>query len=84
MTDTKLSSKDHEWKRQAKYPAYHRRNSKTCCLYSKRYYLCLNEKLKITTYPKNIEENKNLKLMSKCTHQNKYLLSKYDAEDWGQ
>ena len=51
---------------------------------SKRCYLCLNEKLKIATYRGNNLLNKKTELISKCRHQNKYTLSKYDTKDWRQ
>ena len=51
---------------------------------SKRCYLCLNEKLDISKYRGNNLLNKKTELISKCRHQNKYTLSKYDTKDWRQ
>ena len=49
---------------------------------TKRCLLCLHEKLAIVTYGK-IEEllNKRSELISKCRHENKYILSNYDTKD---
>ena len=48
---------------------------------SKRCYLCLNEKLKISKYRGNNLLNKKTELISRCRHQNKCTLSKYDSKD---
>ena len=50
---------------------------------SKRCLLCLIEKVLIATY-ENPEEmlNKKSKLMAKCHHNNKLLLSNYKSNDW--
>ena len=49
-----------------------------CNSNSKRWYLCLNEQLEIATYQGNNLLNKKTEVISKCRHQNKYTLSKYD------
>ena len=47
---------------------------------SNRCYLCLYEKLKIAAYQaNNLLKKKKTKLISKCRHQSKYTLSKYDV-----
>ena len=48
---------------------------------SKRCYLFLNEKMEITNYRGNNLQNKKTELISKCRHQNKYKVSKYDTKD---
>ena len=50
----------------------------------KRCYLCLNEKLEIATHRENNLLSKKTELISKCRHQKKCTLSKYDAKDWRQ
>ena len=50
---------------------------------TKPYILCLYEKLTILTYP--IQQdllNKRSELVSKCRHQNKFLLANYKSKDW--
>ena len=49
---------------------------------SKRCLLCLREKIEIISYP--IQENllnKRSELISKCRHQNKFLMKNYDSKD---
>ena len=49
---------------------------------SKRCLLCLHEKLYIPTYPDQEELlNKRSELISKCRHENKFLLANYRAND---
>ena len=48
---------------------------------SKRCLLCLREKLAIATYPnEEVLLNKKSELISKCRHENAFLLSKYDEK----
>ena len=44
-------------------------------------YLCLNKKMEIAAYRGNNLPNEEVVLISKCRHQNKYTLSKYDTKD---
>ena len=49
---------------------------------TKRCMLCLQEKLAIITYPEQHKLlNKRSELISKCRHENKFLLSYYDSKD---
>ena len=49
---------------------------------TKRCQLCLQEKLAIITYPKPEELlNKKSELISKCRHENKFLLANYKSKD---
>ena len=43
--------------------------------------LCLNEKLQIAIYRRNNMLNKGTKIMSKCSHRNKYALASNDSID---
>ena len=86
-TDTELSSKVWQMKKSGQTPVITWKIIRRCSPYSpnsKRYYLCLNEKMEIVTYRGNNLLNKKTELISKCRHQNKYTLSKYDTKDWRQ
>ena len=48
---------------------------------SKKCYLCLNEKLEIALYEGENLLNKKMKLISKCRHQNKFMLLHNDSKD---
>ena len=49
---------------------------------SERFLLCLHEKLLILNYHNPAElVNKRSKLMAKCRHENKFLLSNYKGND---
>ena len=49
---------------------------------SKRCVLCLEEKMTIITYPDQEKLlNKRSELISKCRHENKFLLKYYDSND---
>ena len=49
---------------------------------TKRCMLCLQEKLAIITYPEQHKLlNKRSELISKCRHENKFLLRYYDSKD---
>ena len=65
---------DLEWSILKQIPSY---SNKT-----KKCDLCLHEKLEIITYKdKDILLNKNNELISKCRHQNKFLLKNYKTND---
>ena len=50
---------------------------------TKRYSLCLHEKLAIITYPyPNELINRRTKLVTKCRHENKFLLKNFNCNDW--
>ena len=86
-TDTGLSSKVWQMKKSGQTPVITCKIIRRCSPYSpnsKRYYLCLNEKMEIATYRGNNLLAKKTELISKCRHQNKYTLSKYDTKDWRQ
>ena len=61
------------WEIVQRYPTYNPTSKK--CL------LCLNEKLTIATYGEGNMLNKRTELISKCRHQNRFLLSKFDSKD---
>ena len=44
---------------------------------SKRCYLCTTEKLKISDEDKSVSLNKRSELVSKCRHENKYILANF-------
>ena len=48
---------------------------------TKRYLLCLNEKLQIAIYRGKNMLNKRTETISKCRHRNKYALASYDSMD---
>ena len=53
------------------------RAAKTCCNITKRCSLCLHDKLAIITYPYPDEIlSRRSELITKCTHENKFLLKK--------
>ena len=86
-TDTELSSEVWKMKSSGQTPVITWKIVRRCSPYnpnSKRCYLCLNEKMEIATYRGNNLLNKKTELISKCRHQNKYTLSKYDTKDWRQ
>ena len=49
--------------------------------HTKRCLLCLNEKLEIASYTGNNLLNKRDEIISKCRHQLKYALARYDTKD---
>ena len=61
------------WRIVWKCPPYNY-NSRKC-------YLCLNEKLEIALYEGENLPNKKTKLISKCRHQNKFMLLRHDSKD---
>ena len=48
---------------------------------SKRYSLCLNEKLKIALHRNNNMLNRRTEILNKCRHKNKCSLISYDSKD---
>ena len=48
---------------------------------SRKCYLCLNEKLEIALYEGENLLNKKTELISKCRHQNKFMLLRHDSKD---
>ena len=57
---------------------------KKCVPYSpqpKRCLLCLNEKSEIAAYKEQNLLNKRNKIVSKCRHQLKYALARFDTKD---
>ena len=48
---------------------------------SRKCYLCLNEKLEKALYEGQNLLNKKTELISKCRHQNKFMLLRYDSKD---
>ena len=86
-TDTELSNEVWRMKKSGQTQVITWKIVQRCSSYSpnpKRCYLCLHEKLEIATYRGNNLLNKKTELISKCRHQNKYTLSKYDTKDWRQ
>ena len=59
------------------------RTTKTYSNITKRCSLCLHEKLAIITYPYPDEPlNKRSELVTKCRHENKFLLKNFNSNDW--
>ena len=59
-------------------------SQKNCVPYSpqtKRCLLCLNEKLEIAAYKEQNLLNKRNEIVSKCRHQLKYALARFDTKD---
>ena len=86
-TDTELPCEVWQMEKSGQTPVTTWKIVRQCSPYnpnSKRYNLCLNEKMEIATYRGSNLMNKKTELISKCRHQNKYTLSKYDTEDWRQ
>ena len=60
------------------------RTAKTYSNITKRCSLCLHEKLAIITYPYPDELlNRRSELITKCKHENKFLLKNFNSYDWG-
>ena len=49
---------------------------------SRKSYLCPNEKLEIALHEEENLLNKKTELISKCRHQNKFMLLRHDSKDW--
>ena len=49
---------------------------------TKRYSLCLSEKLKIAGYKGHSLLNKRSEIINKCRHRKKFALVLYDSKDW--
>ena len=59
------------------------RTAKTYSNITKRWSLCLHEKLAIITYPYPYELlNRRSELFTKCRHENKFLLKNVNSNDW--
>ena len=59
------------------------RTAKTYSNITKRCSLCLHEKLAIITYPYPDELlNRRSELVTKCRHENKFLLKNFNSNDW--
>ena len=59
------------------------RTAKTYSNITKRCSLCLHEKLAIITYPYPDELlNRRSELITKCRHENKFLLKNFNSNDW--
>ena len=73
LKETSNSSPTLVWSIDKKVPSYSN--------ISKRYLLCLHEKLKINNYPRPVELlNKRSELISRCRHTNKFLLRNYKTK----
>ena len=48
---------------------------------SRKCYLCFNEKREIALYEEVNLQNKKTELVSKCRHQNKFMLLRHDSKD---
>ena len=86
-TDTELCNEVVQMKKSWQKPRYHVGNSTKMFFLQpqlNKMQLCLKEKLEIVTYHGNNLLNIKLGLISKCKHQNKYMLSKYGTKDWHQ
>ena len=53
---------------------------KSCKQSSKRFLLCLYEKLAFVLLTDNNMLNKRFEVISKCRHRNKYMLANYDSK----
>ena len=49
---------------------------------SRKCYLCQNEKLEIALYERVNLLNKKVELISKCRHQDRFMLLRHDSKDW--
>ena len=68
-----IFSSEMTWRIIRKFLPYNY-NSRKCCL-------CLNEKLEIALYEGGNLLNKKTELISKCRHQNKFMLLRHDSKD---
>ena len=74
LKDKDQDTPEISWKIKESAPAYNN-NSKRCIL-------CLEEKMAIITFPEQQKLlNKRSQLISKCRHENKFLLHYYDSND---
>lgn len=84
MNDTALSKEVWRLKKNKETPKIRWKIIKKCSPYkpnSKNCNLCLNEKYEILTFKGNNLLNQKNELISKCRHQNKFLLANFDTND---
>ena len=82
--ETKLSNEIWLIKNSGHHPKVEWEIVKKCVPYNpqtKRCLLCLNEKLEIAAYKEQNLLNKRNEIVSKCRHQLKYALARYDTKD---
>ena len=82
--DTELSKELWQIKMKNYTPEITWRIIRKCLPYnynSRKCDLCLNEKLEIALYKGENLLNKKTKLISKCRHQNKFMLLRHDSKD---
>ena len=82
--ETELSNEIWRIKNAGHHPKVKWEIVKKCIPYNqqtKRCLLCLNEKLEIATYKEHNLLNKRNEIVSKCRHQLKYALARYDTKD---
>ena len=82
--DTELSKELWQIKMKNYTPEITWRIIRKCLPYnynSRKCDLCLNEKLEIALYKGENLLNKKMKLISKCRHQNKFMLLRHDSKD---
>ena len=83
--DTEVSKELRQMKMKNYTPKITWRIIRKCLPYnynSRKCYLCLNEKLEIALYEGENLLNKKTELISKCRHQNKFMLLRHDSKDW--
>ena len=83
-TETELSKEYWKIKRLNGIPSVEWEIIQKCATYNKnsqRCNLCISEKVKIATYEGGNMLNKRSELVSKCRHQNKFMLAKFDTKD---
>ena len=82
--ETELSNEIWWIKNSGHHPKVKWEIVKKCVPYNpqtKRCLLCLNEKLDIAAYKEQNLLNKSNEIVSKCRHQLKYALARYDTKD---
>ena len=83
--ETELSNEIWRIKNSGHHPKVKPETIKKCVPYSpqtKRCLLCLNKKLEIAAYEEPNLLNKRNEIVSKCWHQLKYALARFDTKDW--
>ena len=82
--DTELSKELWQIKRKNYTPEITWTIIRKCFPYNynnRKCYICLNEKLEIALYEGESLLNKKTELISKCRHQNKFMLLRHDSRD---
>ena len=82
--ETELSNEIWQIKNSGYHPKVKWEIVKTCVSYNpqtKRCLLCLTEKLEIAAYKEHNLLNKRDEIVSRCRHQLKYALARYDTKD---